>query len=414
MVAPWIETAQRSASMRLFSQYATRGAGERDPSAGVVGVSAAVVPGRARLDGVGASGDAASEHRGGTDGDGAHDAWHVRADDAAGECASVRGEHVGDAGRRCTSTSRRRCRSLTHLRLRCLRRRRPRSATSRQGSSTSQPARNEAYSPLFTLAAIEAASVMSRAIGPAAIATTRQSIGRAPATPALARRVVGVARARQPADGDHADAVVDGRPRDGHAARAARQRWRRAERDACGGGRCRRARRRSRGRCRATRGPLRGAARAARRSAAHRPRVGRARRSSRASRRPRARSRAVGRRHAGRVAGRVACVGVDRRSGLCSCRGDRDRSAPPPRSHRRRPRGAARAIPSARRPIPPPPSTVGSKSASRSGSPSARASSASTSKRAAPPPSMHARPSRSRRSPRRRPWQTRPVAHPPR
>lgn len=33
LVAPWMETAQRSASMRLFSQYANTGMGEREPNA---------------------------------------------------------------------------------------------------------------------------------------------------------------------------------------------------------------------------------------------------------------------------------------------------------------------------------------------------------------------------------------------
>ncbi|MDQ3364227.1 MAG: hypothetical protein M3680_02200, partial [Myxococcota bacterium] len=33
LIAPWIETAQRSASLRLFSQYRSDGAGERPPSA---------------------------------------------------------------------------------------------------------------------------------------------------------------------------------------------------------------------------------------------------------------------------------------------------------------------------------------------------------------------------------------------
>src|SRR5512140_953860 len=33
LVAPWMETAQRSASLRLFSQYARTGMGERDPGA---------------------------------------------------------------------------------------------------------------------------------------------------------------------------------------------------------------------------------------------------------------------------------------------------------------------------------------------------------------------------------------------
>src|SRR5687767_11089194 len=30
MIAPWVETAQRSASLRLFSQYRTEGMGERN------------------------------------------------------------------------------------------------------------------------------------------------------------------------------------------------------------------------------------------------------------------------------------------------------------------------------------------------------------------------------------------------
>src|SRR5689334_9010552 len=33
LVAPWMETAQRSASLRLFTQYAARGVGEREPNA---------------------------------------------------------------------------------------------------------------------------------------------------------------------------------------------------------------------------------------------------------------------------------------------------------------------------------------------------------------------------------------------
>src|SRR5205814_364087 len=32
LVAPWVETAQRSASLRLFSQYARTGASDREPS----------------------------------------------------------------------------------------------------------------------------------------------------------------------------------------------------------------------------------------------------------------------------------------------------------------------------------------------------------------------------------------------